>query len=150
MAHIDSVEFPDVHLRMDGRGVGVGPDGGGVVNCQGVVGPWEQFRIVDQGDGLVAIASLQFFSVFLRMDGRGLNQFNVDGGGVVNCQGGVGPWERFRLEQQNDGTIAIASVQFQGVFLRMDGRGVGVGPDGGGVVNCQFGVGPWEKFRLVD
>jgi phospholipase C len=105
--------------------------------------------IVDQGGGVVAIASLQFFSVYLRMDGRGINQFNPDGAGTVNCQGGVGPWERFRLEGQADGTTAIASVQFQGVYLRMDGRGIGVSPDGGGVVNCQFGVGPWEKFRLV-
>ena len=46
--------------------------------------------------------------------------------------------------------ITLESAHFDNVFLRMDGNGVTsmTGP-GGGTVNCQFGVGPWEKFKLV-
>lgn len=38
---------------------------------------------------------------------------------------------------------------FPEVYLRMDGNGVVFSNEGGGTVNCQFGVGPWEKFRLA-
>jgi phospholipase C len=32
------------------------------------------------------------------MDGTGVTAMAGDGGGTVNCQFGVGAWERFRLE----------------------------------------------------
>jgi hypothetical protein len=97
-----------------------------------------------------AIRSVQFPNVHLRMDGGGVTAPVGPGGGTVNCQFGVGPWEKFTLEPHGDSTVAIASVQFPNVHLRMDGRGVTapVGP-GGGTVNCQFGVGPWESSRLT-
>ncbi|MGZ5437119.1 MAG: fascin domain-containing protein, partial [Pyrinomonadaceae bacterium] len=95
-------------------------------------------------------ASVQFPGVYLRMDGRGVTQPTGPGGGIVTCQFGAMSWEKFRIETQSDGTVAIASVQFPGVYLRMDGRGVTqpTGP-GGGIVNCQFGAMSWEKFNLV-
>ncbi|GAB3157420.1 hypothetical protein GCM10027290_58250 [Micromonospora sonneratiae] len=45
--------------------------------------------------------------------------------------------------------ITIQSTFFPNVYLRMDGTGVTTftGP-GGGTVNCQFGAGPLEKFKL--
>jgi phospholipase C len=147
---IGSAQFSGVHLRMDGSSVtGFLADGGGVVNGQFGVGPWERFRLEPQADGTVAIASAQFANTYLRLDGSGLTGFLADGGGVVNCQFGVGPWEKFRLQPQTDGTVAIASAQFSNVFLRLDGSGLTrfVG-DGGGLVNAQFGVGAWEKFNL--
>jgi hypothetical protein len=84
------------------------------------------------------------------MDGSGVTGPTAPGGGTVNCQGYIGPWEKFRLIPQGDGTVAISSVQFPNVYLRMDGSGV-TGPvaPGGGTVNCQGYVGPWEKFRFV-
>ncbi|MDB5073729.1 MAG: hypothetical protein JWM87_4840 [Candidatus Eremiobacteraeota bacterium] len=148
---IHSVQFPNADLRMDGRGV-TQPvaAGGGVVNCQFGVGPWEKFQLVPQPDGTVAIGSVQYPNVFLRMDGRGVTHAVAAGGGVVNCQFTVGPWEKFHLVTQPDGTVAIGSVQFPNVFLRLDGTGVTQpNANGSGVVNCQFGVGPWEKFVLV-
>jgi hypothetical protein len=97
----------------------------------------------------VALRSAQFLNVDLRMDGSGVTAFSGLGGGTVNCQFGVGAWERFRLEPQTDGTVAIASLAFPGVYLRMDGNGVTAFSGlGGGTVNCQFGVGAWERFRL--
>jgi phospholipase C len=111
----------------------------------------ELFRLEEQGDGTVAIASAEFEApVCLRMDGTGVTQFAAQGGGTVNAKYRVGPEEKFRLEPQGDGTVAIASVQFPGVYLRLDGTGVTqFAGDGGGVVNCQFGAGPMEKFWLL-
>ena len=43
--------------------------------------------------------------------------------------------------------VSIASDAFPGVFLRLDGRLVtSFLPNGGGVVNGQFGTFAWEKF----
>ncbi|MEU6072507.1 hypothetical protein [Micromonospora sp. NPDC047074] len=45
--------------------------------------------------------------------------------------------------------ITIQSTFFPNVYLRMDGTGVTTFTgSGGGTVNCQFGAGPLEKFRL--
>ncbi len=151
MVSIASAAFPGVVLRMDGRGVTqpTGP-GGGFVNCQFGASKWEKFILETQADGTIAIASVEFPGVYLRMDGRGVTQPSDPGGGFVNCQFGASKWEKFRLETQSDGTVAIASVEFPGVYLRMDGRGVTQpsGP-GGGFVNCQFGARSWEKFNIV-
>ncbi len=149
--HFQSVAFPNVVMRMDGQGaVNYSESGGGKVNCQWGVHSWEVFYLVPQeSDDIFAIGSVHFPGVYLRMDGRNVTQFISSGGGTVNCQCDVGPWEKFCLAPQTDGTVAIESVQFPGVFLRLDGTGVTQTVDSGrGEVNCQFGVGPWEKFHL--
>lgn len=94
------------------------------------------------------IGPVQVGGVFLRMDGSDVKAANPNGAGVVNCQVNEGPWEQFHLEPQGDGTYAIASIAFPGVYLRMDGTGLSDDNPGEGIVNCQFGVGPWEKFKI--
>eukprot|EP00731_Ephydatia_muelleri_P029668 Em0021g191a len=45
--------------------------------------------------------------------------------------------------------VTIESVQFPGVFLRMDGGSVtSFNGAGAGTVNCQYGAGPYEMFVL--
>jgi phospholipase C len=84
------------------------------------------------------------------MDGTAVTGPTPSGSGTVNCQGSVGPLEKFRLLPQGDGTFAIGSEAFPNVYLRMDGTAVtGPTPSGGGTVNCQGSVGPLEKFRLL-
>lgn len=94
------------------------------------------------------IGPVQIGGIFLRMDGTGVTEPNPSGAGTVNCQVEAGPWEHFYLEPQEDGTYAIASIAFPGVYLRADGTGLSDTNPSGGVVNCQFGVGPWEKFKI--
>jgi IgA Peptidase M64 len=95
---IASAAFDNVYLRMDGNAVSqFDADGGGVVNTQFGAAAWEKFRLRPQADGTVAIASAQFPNVYLRMDGSAVTHFQGGGSGVVNCQYGVGAWERFNL-----------------------------------------------------
>jgi hypothetical protein len=99
---IASNAFGGVYLRIDGREVVPSQDGGGTVNCQGYIGPWEKFRILPQPDGTVAIGSVAFPGVFLRMDARGWEFCGdgcTDGFGTVNCQGYIGPWEKFFINR---------------------------------------------------
>lgn len=97
----------------------------------------------------VGFLSAQFPNVYLRLDGRGITQPVPNGAGVANAQYTQGPWERFVLENNDDGSVSIASAAFPGVYLRLDGTGVTRRtPTGGGVANAQFGIGATEKFML--
>lgn len=149
---IRSATFPQCYLRIDGSGISSFQErGAGTVNCQSYVGPYETLDIINQPgqpNDVFAIASTAFSNVFLRMDSRSVHGFSNDGNGTVNCQFGAGPYELFRLERQSDGTQAIASVNFPGTYLRVDGRGVHASNSGSGNVNCQGSVGPYEKVII--
>ncbi len=146
---IESVHFPNVYLRMDGNGVHEDPSGCGTVNCQIGVGPWERFKFIKHEDGTYSIESIQFADAVLRMDGNGVTKFEGSGAGKVNCQYKPREWEHFRMHKQDDGTYTIESVQFPGVYLRMDATGFTTyAGGGGGVVNCQYGAQYMEKFRI--
>jgi hypothetical protein len=151
MVSIQSKNFPGRYLRMDGNGVIADENApGGVVNCQGFVGPYEQFDLLPQLDGSVAIQSKYFPGRYLRMDGNGVIAGENAPGGVVNCQGFTYIYEKFNLLLQADGSVAIQSKYFPSAYLRMDGNGVIAGENSpGGIVNCQGFVGPYEKFFIV-
>jgi phospholipase C len=146
-----SATFPNVFLRLDGRGVTQPtPNGGGVVNCQYGKGPWEVFVIEQLDNSMLAIASVQYPGVYLRLDGTGISTKMPNGGGVVNAQFGIGDTEQFQIEAQDDGTVAFLSVKFPNVYLRMDGTGVTQPHDNGsGVVNAQYTAIDKEFFRMV-
>jgi len=148
---IQSVAFPPCSLRMDGSTITeFNGNGGGSVNCQFGASSAEQFRLVIQEDGSVAIGSVEFPDRYLRMDGGGVGTFQDDGSGVVNCQFGVGPFEKFQIVPGGGDTVAIRSLYFFGSYLRMDASAVeGFLDGGGGTVNCQYRLGDWEKFRLI-
>jgi hypothetical protein len=150
---LQSNAFPHAYLRIDGTGVNTPlSQGGGTVNCQSGVADFERFEVRLQPNGTVALASVAFPNVYLRMDGRGIRSASDSGAGTVNCQFGVGPWEKFHQHLQLDGTVTFESTAFPGVYLRVDARDIGEfgWAAGTGTVNCQFGVGPWEKFILLD
>lgn len=149
---IRSNQFAGVYLRIDGSTVKqpAGP-GAGAVNCQFGVGAQQTFELGPQSDGTVTIGSTVSPNVFLRLDGSNVRRPAGSGAGVVNCQFTAGPYEKFRLRPQPNGTVAIESAAFPGVFLRMDGSGITQPADSGaGVVNAQFGAGPYEQFVLED
>jgi len=102
--NIESVAFPGVFLRMDGRGVTSWTWGGaGSVNCQFGAGPWETFLLkpldqLSEGPpalGFFNIESVAFPNVYLRIDGIP-GAFNSPG--TVNCQFTPGAWEQLSLD----------------------------------------------------
>lgn len=156
MPHVSvaSATFPQCFLRLDGSGVTTSTNNGsGTVNCQSGVGPYETLVLdhpAGQPSDVFTIGSTAFSQVFLRMDSSSVHGFDGNGGGIVNCQFTPGPYEHFRFETQTDGTRAIASVNFPGTYLRMDGTGVHSADNGSGTVNCQGSVGPYEKFLVSE
>ena len=151
---IESVQFPGIYLKMDGSNVTeFSSPGGGTVNCQSAVGPWEKFELncINTTSCSYSIESVAFPGVYLRMDGNGVTApGSPGGGGTVNCQFGDHSFENFQLEYNGaDGSFSIQSVQFPGVYLRMDGSGIIVPGAYGGTVNCQYGNGPYQMFKLI-
>ncbi|KAM3457611.1 hypothetical protein MY3296_001043 [Beauveria thailandica] len=142
------------YLGLDGTGVhNFDGKGSGVAAAQTFVGSWERLQIENHADGTFSILSSAFAGVYLRLDGTGLKKFEAEGGGVANTQFYATPpprsYELFKFHPQPDGSKAIESVAFPGVFLRMDGNGKKL-PDGlVGVVNGQFGARSYEKFIVT-
>ncbi|KAH0539039.1 hypothetical protein FGG08_004385 [Glutinoglossum americanum] len=150
---IRSATFPNTYLRLDGRGVKkFNNSGSGRVNCQSYVGPYETLQLKEHSDGTFGICSATFEDVYLRLDAKGFKKSGGKGGGVANCQFGASDDEQFKFVDQPDGSKAIASVKWPGVYLRMDGTPIEVaGNDNGiGVVNGELSIGPWEKFIISD
>ena len=103
--------------------------------------------------GIYSLASVPFKNVYLRMDGQEVKSFKDEGSGIVNCQFGSHPWEKFIIHPVGRDVYAFESAAFKNVFLRLDGRDINKNTsekNGGGVVNCQWGMGPWEEFRIED
>ncbi len=147
-----STFFAKVYLRMDGTGVTTGTDNGsGKVNCQYTARPWENFKVHAQTDGSYSFESAAFPNVYLRMDGTGVPTTGA-GGGTVNCQfGPPGPYEKFKVRAQADGSVSFESTAFPNIFLRLIGSGVTTFTGtGGGLVNCQLNAngGGNESFFL--
>eukprot|EP00731_Ephydatia_muelleri_P018815 Em0011g855a len=148
---IQSVQFPNVFLRLDGNGVTSSNGAGvGTVNCQFGAGPYEKFILRPYAGDQYSIESLQFPNVYLRLDGSQVTSPQGSGSGTVNGQFGAGPYERFVIRQEADGQYFIQSVQFPQAYLRVDGSNVdSFNGAGAGTVNAQYGSGPWEKFQIT-
>jgi hypothetical protein len=152
---IRSATFPDSYLRLDGSGITKFNNGGsGRVNCQSYVGSYETFQLDKNADGTFGIRSSNFENVYLRLDATDFKKSKGNGGGVVNCQFGAKEYEKFKFVDlgQPDGSKAIESVHWPGVYLRMDDLPTSHPDDskGHGIVNAELSVGPWEKFIVTD
>lgn len=95
---IGSVVFPNVYLRMDGKGVTSFNSSPGTVNCQFGAFEWEHFRLHKQDNGSYTIESVTYPGVFLRMNGNDVKAFEAKGSGSVTCQFSAHSWEQFRIE----------------------------------------------------
>ena len=93
--------------------------------------------------------------MFVRCEGVGVSKPLCDGGGLINCQYTADIYEKFYIyppemppfltaDTNCLRKVVIESAHWENVFIRLDGRET----EGGWIVNCQFGVGPYEIFFL--
>ena len=103
---IESVQFRNVFIRMDSKGMhSFVYAGGGEVNCQFTTSFWESYFFLRQENkGVVSFRNVQFPHLYIRLDGTGVSSWSSSGGGTVNCQYYDNPtstatsWESFHLE----------------------------------------------------
>lgn len=82
----------------------------------------------------------EYWKSYLRMDAGGAPHQDSGGYGTVNCQGTVGPFEKWIIVPVDGTTVALKNSYF-GSYLRLDGEH--------STVNCQGSIGPWEKWTIV-
>jgi hypothetical protein len=146
---IGSAAFPNVNLFADPtRQFGFG---GLPAKCEFGFAH-ASFTIGGNPDGTCWIGVTGNSEGYLLLDGTGVHENSPSGGGrAYFSRGVVDPGQKFRFVPQSDGTTAIASVAFPGVYLRMDGTGLSAGnPGPGGVINAQYGVDGFAKFLLIN
>lgn len=119
----ESASFPNVYLRMDGRGIhGFQPDGGGVVNGAYSARSYEHYRIHDIGGGLCNIESNYFNNIFLRLQPGRVGTITT-GSAVQSRSNG----NEYIVERPQE-TVLVWS---------------------GHDPNCQYGAQAWEQFQIV-
>ena len=100
----------------------------------------------------VAIKSVLFKNRYVQMDGQGLKSFDKSGGGRVGVQTFIAGWETFELVRHpEENVVSFKAVCFDNLYIRADPDGLQEGSSpgcGGGIINCQYGCGTKEKFRL--
>lgn len=121
-----------VTLRTSGgRYLLAGAAGGGELHADGTsVGNWEQFGVLRQPDGRVALRSV---------DGR--HYLTARGGTLSVTAGSISDWEKFEVVGFADGRVALRAA---------DGRYV-VAENGGNAAvyaNRSF-IGDWERFSFA-
>lgn len=101
----------------------------------------------------VVIKSISFRDRYVSMNGANIRSFMHGGGGHVKVQTFVAGWEIFELVAHSEqNVVSFKSTCFDNVYIRADVQGLGRGHTpghGGGLINCQYGCGNMEKFRLV-
>jgi len=147
---IQSVQFPNHYVRLDGQGVtSFTGTGGGTVNTQTYIGTYETYTLVVNDDGTVSFKSTVFDNVFLRLDATGVaaGQNLGPGGGTVNAQYTARSLERFKIHKKADaagtyqGIVGIESAASPGRYLRLDGSA--------NKVNVQGVFKTYEEFKIL-
>ena len=147
---IQSVQFPNHYVRLDGQGVtSFTGSGGGTVNTQTFIGTYETYTLVVNDDGTVSFKSTVFDNVFLRLDATGVTagQKLGAGGGTVNAQYTARSLERFKIHKKDDpagkyqGVVSIESAASPGRYLRLDGAE--------NKVNVQGVFKTYESFKIL-
>jgi len=125
---IQSVAF-GTFLRMDSIGVALQPTGGGIVNCSRELRSWERFffDVLPPVFGIKSIGS----NLYLRMECH--TEPRVSG------QTYFGPWQKFELIWQDDGTVSIKSIAFRKYLSVLDNNRVG----------CSSTAGQRERFSII-
>lgn len=128
-----SCEF-GTYLRMDGTGLTKPGMVGGIVNCQSCAGPYEKFRLRREGDDVVAIESVAFPGVVLRMDGHAVHSPQPEGAGTVNCRFEARSMERFHMSNADD-NWSVRLLNPRGAFTDLDKEGVREQFDGSFIID---------------
>ena len=152
MSHvaIQSVQFPNHYVSLDGTGVtSFTASGGGRVRAQTFIGTYETYTLVVNDDKTVSFKSTAFSDVFLRLDATGVaaGHYLPSGGGIVNAQFTARSFERFKIHPRPGpagtlhGIVGIESAAFPGRYLRLDGST--------GKVNVQGVFEAYEEFKIL-
>ncbi|GAA0957329.1 hypothetical protein GCM10009558_075600 [Virgisporangium aurantiacum] len=98
------------------------------------VGPWEQFDLIDLGNGNVALRA--------RVNGMYVCAENAGANPLIANRTSVGAWETFARVNNSDGTVSLRATVNNMYVVAENG---GAAP----LIANRTAIGPWEKFTLT-
>jgi type 1 glutamine amidotransferase len=122
-----------VRARVNNRYVAAENAGAGaLIANRTAIGGWEQFDVVNLGNGNVALRA--------RVNGRYVSADN--GNTLIANRTAVGAWETFQRVANSDGSVSLR-VQANGMYVCAENAGANP------LVANRAAIGAWEKFDLV-
>jgi hypothetical protein len=98
------------------------------------LGAWEEFQIIDLGDGTIALRSL--------INGQFVCADNGGNSALIANRSAIGQWEKFQLEDAGNGNFAIIA-KANGKYVCAENAGKSQ------LIANRTAVGGWEQFRMV-
>lgn len=99
-----------------------------------VIGPWEQFDLLDRGAGNVALRA-HANGLYVCADARGTLP-------LIANRTAIGPWETFGVLHNADGTTSLRAMA-NGLYVTAESAGTAP------LIANRTAIGPWEKFDLI-
>jgi Transglycosylase SLT domain/Putative binding domain, N-terminal/Ricin-type beta-trefoil lectin domain-like len=98
------------------------------------IGPWEQFQVIDVGNGYFALRSL--------INGRFVCADNAGASPLIANRDPASTWESFQAVDAGSGYFAIIA-RANGKYVCADNQGASA------LIANRTSVGTWEQFRMV-
>jgi len=95
------------------------------------VGTWEQFDVVDAGNGNIALRA--------RVNGKYVTAENAGASSLVANRTAIGLWETFTLITNSNGTVSLLA-QVNGKYVTAEDAGASP------LIANRTSIGPWEQF----
>ncbi|WP_405827803.1 fascin domain-containing protein [Streptomyces sp. NBC_01176] len=99
------------------------------------IGPWEQFDLIDQGNGSVALRA--------HANNKYVTADNAGASPLLAKVDAVGTWEQFQLIHNGDGSVSLKSM-INGDYVTADNAGADP------LIANRTAIGPWEEFDLIN
>ncbi|WP_426509769.1 GH25 family lysozyme [Dactylosporangium sp. McL0621] len=128
---------PPVELRANANSKYVTADlnnGSTLTASRDAIGVWEQYDVLDAGNGDIALRS--------HANGLYVTADLTNGGKLVADRTAIGAWEKFTVGDNSDGSISLFAAA-NGMYVTADLD------NGGRLIANRAAVGAWEKFAKV-
>ncbi|MEY9967025.1 hypothetical protein ABIA33_005090 [Streptacidiphilus sp. MAP12-16] len=104
---------------------------GSLIANRTTAGPWEQFDVVDAGNGNIALRA--------RINGKYVTVENAGADPLIANRTAIGAWETFRLITNSNGTVSLLA-QVNGKYVTADNAGASA------LIANRTSIGQWEQF----
>ncbi|WP_431103560.1 lectin [Roseateles noduli] len=98
------------------------------------IGGWEQFDLLDAGNGNIALRA--------RANGKLVCAENGGGSALIANRTAIGPWESFKLIRNGNGSVTLQSIA-NSRYVTAENAGAA------SLIANRTAIGPWEQFDLI-
>jgi len=101
---------------------------------RGAIGPWEQFDVIDTGDGFVSLRA--------HANGRLVTAENAGASPLIANRDAIGLWEKFQIIANGDGSVSLRAA-VNGRYVAAENAGAA------SLIANRDAIGLWEEFDRI-